>query len=225
MQAHERQGASRERANEARVDRPVPDPTGSAAAATARRENRATVVASAPRFFFFSRAPPSPPDPASPPPPVRSRGTLSTLIPSPSLRPLIPLSSQVPYFNGPIFLENKTQVGKVEEIFGPINASMFTIKMSEGVVASSYKKGDLFHISPDKLLPMERFLPQKGGGGGGGGRGGRGGGRGGRGGRGGGGRGGGGRGGGGRFGGGRFGGGGGRGGGGRFGGGRGRGRG
>jgi len=25
---------------------------------------------------------------------------------------------QVPYFNGPIFLENKTQVGKVEEIFG-----------------------------------------------------------------------------------------------------------
>ena len=129
----------------------------------------------------------------------------------------------MPYFNGPIFLENKTQVGKVEEIFGPINASMFTIKMAEGVVASSYSKGDKFHISPDKLLPMERFLPQKGGGGGGrggrgGGRGGRGGGRGGRGGPGGrGGRGGG-------RGGGRFGGGGGRGGG-RFGGGRGRGRG
>ena len=37
---------------------------------------------------------------------------------------------KVPYFNGPIFLENKTQVGKVEEIFGPINASMFTIKMA-----------------------------------------------------------------------------------------------
>ena len=77
---------------------------------------------------------------------------------------------KVPYFNGPIFLENKTQVGKVEEIFGPINASMFTIKMAEGVVASSYSKGDKFHISPDKLLPMERFLG--GGGGGGGGRGG-----------------------------------------------------
>ena len=28
------------------------------------------------------------------------------------------LGVQVPYFNGPIFLENKTQVGKVEEIFG-----------------------------------------------------------------------------------------------------------
>ena len=63
-------------------------------------------------------------------------------------------SPQVPYFNGPIFLENKTQVGKVEEIFGPINASMFTIKMAEGIVATSYSKGDKFHISPDKLLPM-----------------------------------------------------------------------
>lgn len=48
---------------------------------------------------------------------------------------------QVPYFNGPIYLENKTQVGKVEEIFGPINASYFTIKMMEGVVATSYKAG------------------------------------------------------------------------------------
>ena len=26
----------------------------------------------------------------------------------------------VPYFNAPIFLENKQQVGKVDEIFGPI---------------------------------------------------------------------------------------------------------
>lgn len=33
---------------------------------------------------------------------------------------------KVPYFNGPIFLENKTQVGKVEEIFGPINKAVRT---------------------------------------------------------------------------------------------------
>lgn len=116
--------------------------------------------------------------------------------------------AQIPYFNGPIFLENKTQVGKVEEIFGPINASYFTIKMMDGVVATSYKagaqqgsphrhtlrasvctlaasspcprpmgvkekqclhdgteqsstppraSGDKFYISPDKLLPIERF--------------------------------------------------------------------
>ena len=27
---------------------------------------------------------------------------------------------KVPYFNAPIYLENKAQVGKVDEIFGPI---------------------------------------------------------------------------------------------------------
>jgi H/ACA ribonucleoprotein complex subunit 1 len=28
---------------------------------------------------------------------------------------------KIPYFNAPIYLEYKTQIGKVEEIFGPIN--------------------------------------------------------------------------------------------------------
>jgi H/ACA ribonucleoprotein complex subunit 1 len=28
---------------------------------------------------------------------------------------------QIPYFNAGIFLENKTQIGKVEEILGSIN--------------------------------------------------------------------------------------------------------
>eukprot|EP00887_Chlorella_sp_A99_P001573 scaffold8.g1573.t1 len=114
-------------------------------------------------------------------------------------------NSMVPYFNAPIFLENKTQVGKVDEIFGQINSVM-----GDGIVATSYSKGDKFFIDPQKLLPLERFLPTtkaaggaRGGRGGGGGRGrggfsGRGGGRGGGRGRGGGGfggRGGGGRGG------------------------------
>eukprot|EP00955_Chlamydomonas_euryale_P012703 137164-Chlamydomonas_euryale.AAC.1 len=30
-------------------------------------------------------------------------------------------AAQIPYFNAGIFLENKTQIGKVEEILGPIN--------------------------------------------------------------------------------------------------------
>ena len=29
-------------------------------------------------------------------------------------------NEKIPYFNAPIFLENKQQVGKVDEIFGPI---------------------------------------------------------------------------------------------------------
>ncbi len=89
-------------------------------------------------------------------------------------------NAMIPYFNAPIYLDNKTQVGKVEEVFGPINSVYFTIKMSDGVVATSYSDGDKFFIDPAKLLPLERFLPQPKGaprasrGGGRGGRGGRG---------------------------------------------------
>ena len=36
----------------------------------------------------------------------------------------------------------------------------FTIKMQEGVVATSYAAGDKFFIDPYKLLPMDRFLPK-----------------------------------------------------------------
>ena len=89
---------------------------------------------------------------------------------------LSPLEHQVPYFNAPIFLANKTAVGKVEEIFGTITEPYFTVKASEGVVATSYAAGDKFFVDPAKLLPMERFLPgakpPPGAGGWGGGRGG-----------------------------------------------------
>ena len=77
----------------------------------------------------------------------------------------------MPYFNAPIFLANKTPVGKVEEIFGTITEPYFTVKASEGIVAGSYSAGDKFFVDPAKLLPMERFLPgakpPAGGGGGG----------------------------------------------------------
>ncbi|KAG0596851.1 hypothetical protein M758_UG289100 [Ceratodon purpureus] len=89
-------------------------------------------------------------------------------------------NDKIPYFNAPIYLENKTQIGKVEEIFGPINEAMFSVKMQEGIIAHSYKIGDKFFIDPMKLLPLTRFLPQPKGTTPGGGRGGRGGGRGGR---------------------------------------------
>lgn len=70
------------------------------------------------------------------------------------------INVKIPYFNAPIYLENKTQVGKVDEILGPLNEVFFTIKPSEGVQAKSFKEGDKFYISPDKLLPLERFLPK-----------------------------------------------------------------
>ncbi|EKU23341.1 H/ACA ribonucleoprotein complex subunit 1, partial [Nannochloropsis gaditana CCMP526] len=87
---------------------------------------------------------------------------------------LIKLTNEnIPYFNAGIFLENKTRVGKVEEVLGPINQVYFTVKPDTGVSAKSFKAEDKLYIGTDKLLPLSRFT---GGGGGGGGRG-RGGGR------------------------------------------------
>lgn len=37
---------------------------------------------------------------------------------------------------------------------------LFSIKMMEGIVATSYAAGDKFYIDPAKLLPLARFLPQ-----------------------------------------------------------------
>eukprot|EP01138_Halocafeteria_seosinensis_P001097 gb/GECG01001122.1/.p1 GENE.gb/GECG01001122.1/~~gb/GECG01001122.1/.p1 ORF type:complete len:204 (+),score=26.68 gb/GECG01001122.1/:1-612(+) len=69
-------------------------------------------------------------------------------------------NEKVPYFNAPIFLHNKTQIGKVDEILSQISNVMFTVKCSEGVVASSFKEEDKVYISPEKLLPLSRFLPK-----------------------------------------------------------------
>lgn len=33
-------------------------------------------------------------------------------------------NEKIPFFNAPIYLQNKTQIGKVDEIFGPINESV-----------------------------------------------------------------------------------------------------
>ncbi|KAL2151538.1 hypothetical protein VTH82DRAFT_6636 [Thermothelomyces myriococcoides] len=67
---------------------------------------------------------------------------------------------KIPHFNAPIYLENKTAIGKVDEVLGPINQVYFTIKPSEGIQATSFKYGDKFYIAGDKLLPLERFLPK-----------------------------------------------------------------
>ena len=33
-------------------------------------------------------------------------------------------NEKIPFFNAPIYLKNMTQIGKVDEIFGPINESV-----------------------------------------------------------------------------------------------------
>ncbi|KAJ9142018.1 hypothetical protein NKR19_g7373 [Coniochaeta hoffmannii] len=70
------------------------------------------------------------------------------------------INPKIPHFNAPIYLENKTSIGKVDEVLGPINQLFFTIKPSEGIQATSFKPGDKFYISGEKLLPLEKFLPK-----------------------------------------------------------------
>ncbi|MCJ1461913.1 H/ACA snoRNP pseudouridylase subunit [Pseudocyphellaria aurata] len=67
------------------------------------------------------------------------------------------INPKVPKFNAPIYLENKTAIGKVDEILGPINQVYFTVKPQEGIVATSFKSGDKFYIGGDRLLPLEMY--------------------------------------------------------------------
>ncbi|VDN19512.1 unnamed protein product [Gongylonema pulchrum] len=95
-------------------------------------------------------------------------------------------SGKIPHFNARIFFDNKEQIGSVDEIFGGLKDNGFTVKLANGLKASSFEQDQVLYIDPNKLLPIERFLPNgaarrgrgqtRGGGPGRGGRGGRGGG-------------------------------------------------
>ena len=49
-----------------------------------------------------------------------------------------------------------SQVGKVDEVFGPINQVMFTVKPDAGITPNGWKLGDKVYIAMDKLLPLSR---------------------------------------------------------------------
>lgn len=64
---------------------------------------------------------------------------------------------KIPMFNASIFLENKNEIGKLDEILGPINDVYFTVKPAEGIKSDSFKVGDKVFIDPEKLMPAEYF--------------------------------------------------------------------
>ncbi|KAH8384946.1 hypothetical protein KR200_011556 [Drosophila serrata] len=66
----------------------------------------------------------------------------------------------VPYFNAPIFLENKEQIGKIDEIFGTVRDFFVSVKLSDNVYANSFNPNQSLYIDPGKLLPIARFLPK-----------------------------------------------------------------
>ncbi|CDW53784.1 H:ACA ribonucleoprotein complex subunit 1 [Trichuris trichiura] len=68
-------------------------------------------------------------------------------------------TEKVPYFNAPVYFENKEQVGKVDEIFGGLKNHFVSVTLADGIKASSFTADDKVFIDPYKLLPLERFLP------------------------------------------------------------------
>jgi len=52
------------------------------------------------------------------------------------------LGSQVPLLMRSIYMENKTLIGKVDDVFGPMTAPGIAIKPAEGVKGESFKSGD-----------------------------------------------------------------------------------
>lgn len=44
----------------------------------------------------------------------------------------------IPYFNAPIYLDNKKQIGKVDEIFGSIKDYSVSVKLSDDVKVKSF---------------------------------------------------------------------------------------
>lgn len=44
------------------------------------------------------------------------------------------INTKIPYFNAPVYLENKTSIGKVDEILGPINQVYCTYFISLNIM-------------------------------------------------------------------------------------------
>uniref|UniRef100_A0A4W4ER59 H/ACA ribonucleoprotein complex subunit n=1 Tax=Electrophorus electricus TaxID=8005 RepID=A0A4W4ER59_ELEEL len=64
--------------------------------------------------------------------------------------------NKVPYFNAPVYLENKEQIGKVDEIFGQLR-DFFCLSVLNYFRLCCASQ---FYIDPAKLLPLQRFLPR-----------------------------------------------------------------
>lgn len=50
--------------------------------------------------------------------------------------------SQVPLLMRSIYMENKTLIGKVDDVFGPVTKPGIAIKPAEGVKGESFQRGD-----------------------------------------------------------------------------------
>ena len=69
--------------------------------------------------------------------------------------------TRVPKFNRGVYLDTKAKVGTIDEILGPVNSFYFSVKPADGVSPDGFKTGHVFYMSPDDLLPMDRFTQKR----------------------------------------------------------------
>ena len=46
-------------------------------------------------------------------------------------------NEKIPYFNAPVYLENKSQIGKVDDIFGPMTDFVSLNELEESITSAS----------------------------------------------------------------------------------------
>ena len=68
-------------------------------------------------------------------------------------------NEKVPYFNAPVFLESKTPVGKVDEIFGPTTEMVRVAACWRATVHSPRARGSPSPRTPSTPAPHCRCSP------------------------------------------------------------------
>lgn len=66
----------------------------------------------------------------------------------------------VPMFNSPVFLENKSHIGKSDEIFGQINNVLMSVETSDTIKPDSLEKKTAIYMDSSRLLPKDKFMPR-----------------------------------------------------------------
>lgn len=66
----------------------------------------------------------------------------------------------IPYPNAPV-LFNKKQVGKVDEVFGPIDDVYVSVKLDPNQKAADFTVSSKFEAYKDKFIFKDRFLPRE----------------------------------------------------------------
>ena len=70
------------------------------------------------------------------------------------------LEKKVPLLMRTIYMENKTAIGKVDDVFGPVSAPGIAIKPNEGVKGESFKEGDKVYADPFEIRDVTFFMPK-----------------------------------------------------------------